>query len=130
MRLQETRLAELDQQEHQGLAYTNDAEEGALEEGVEVYESRPDGRFRTDPGLNYTNDTEEGQLEDDVPMYELGSRASMRRARTDLSYREAEAIRAKERHIAKGLESSNNPDEAGAVEDGVPAYDVNVCSVM
>ena len=95
-----------------------------------MYESRPDGRCRTDPGLNYTNDTEEGQLEDDVPMYELGSRASMRRARTDLSYREAEAIRAKERHIAEGLESSHNPDEAGAVEDGVPAYDVNICSVM
>ena len=49
MRLQETRLAELDQQEHQGLAYTNDAEEGTLEEGVEVYESRPDGRYRTEP---------------------------------------------------------------------------------
>ena len=45
-------------------------------------------------GMNFTNDHEEGQMEDDVPMYEMGTHP--RASDPNLSWKEREAIRAKE----------------------------------
>jgi len=140
VKMLETRLHEFESQTDEPsypdatrvLEVTHDVDEGAMVEGLPVYETKefPQMQKHIDEGFMYTNDHEEGQMVEGLPVYEMGSVDSLRRSKVAKTPAECEAISAKEANIAEGFEYCANEEEGQMVED-VPSYDISAaCTVM